>query len=197
MKIILLHGLYMHSVVMLPLEKRLQRAGHEVLNLGYKTIAPDLKEMFDAIDDFIDGDDAAIVAHSMGGVMTRTYLEHNSAMSHHVKTVVTLGTPHTGSQVAEFFRKLGVGDVMFDQATQYLMPDELPRWSSSAELYSLAGDLSIGPATILLHGQPSDGTVLLEETKIEGMTSHEIFPLTHTALIFADSVSDRVIEILS
>ncbi|MDD1793090.1 alpha/beta fold hydrolase [Enterovibrio sp. ZSDZ42] len=196
MKIILLHGLYMHNVVMLPLEKRLERAGHEVLNLGYRTVAPDLEEMFKAIDAYIDGDDVAIVAHSMGGVMARTYLECQSEMSHHVKTVVTLGTPHNGSQVAAFFKNIGVGDVMFDQATKYLLPDEIPSWSSKAALYSLAGDLSIGPATILLHGQPSDGTVLLEETKIEGMTSHEIFPLTHTSLIFSERVSDRVIEIL-
>ncbi|WP_394210305.1 lipase family alpha/beta hydrolase [Enterovibrio calviensis] len=196
MKIILLHGLYMHGVAMLVLAKRLTESGHQVFNLSYKTIKPDLAQMFTAMDEFIDGEDTAIVAHSMGGVMAKTYLDVGSPMSHHVKTVITLGTPHKGSQVAAFFEKHGVGDVMFQRAAQYLMPDETPRWSSAAALYSIAGDLAIGPASVLLRGQKSDGTVLLEETMIDGMTSHEVYPLTHTSLIFAKRVSDRVIEIL-
>ncbi|WP_407330378.1 alpha/beta hydrolase [Enterovibrio sp. 27052020O] len=197
MKIILLHGLYMHGVTMQPLAKRLTKAGHQVLNLSYKTVKPDLEKMFAAMDAFIDGEDAAIVAHSMGGVMARTYLEFGSSMSLHVKKVITLGTPHKGSKVAEFFQNIGVGDAMFRRATQYLMPKETtPCWTSQAELYSIAGNLAIGIAPLLLDDKVSDGTVLLEETKIEGMTSHEVFPVTHTTLILFKRVSDRVIEIL-
>ncbi|MDD1780855.1 alpha/beta hydrolase [Enterovibrio sp. ZSDZ35] len=197
MKIILLHGLYMHGIAMQPLCGRLEDAGHRVLNLSYNTVSPDLSSLFSDIDDFIDGEETAIVAHSMGGVITRTYLENGSEMSAFVTKVVTLGTPHKGSQVAAFFKNVGIGDFMFQDSSKYLLPENEPTWPKGSELYSIAGDLSIGPATVLNHGEPSDGTVLLEETKINGMFSHEVFPLTHTALIFAKRISERIEEILA
>ncbi|NGN96832.1 cob(I)alamin adenolsyltransferase [Grimontia sp. S25] len=196
MKIILLHGLYMHGVAMLPLEKRLESVGHKVLNLSYNTVMPDLSGLFRAMDDFIDGDDIAIVAHSMGGVITRAYLENGSDMSRCVKTVITLGTPHKGSKVAAFFKDIGIGDFMFQESSRFLMPEQEPTWPKGSTLYSIAGDMRIGPATVLVRDEESDGTVLVEETKIDGMASHEVFPLTHSALIFAKRVSERILEIL-
>ncbi|MCC4797137.1 cob(I)alamin adenolsyltransferase [Enterovibrio norvegicus] len=200
MKIILLHGLYMHGIAMIPLCNRLKEAGHEVLNLSYNTISPDTPSLFGEMDDFIDGDEAAIVAHSMGGVITRAYMEADSDMSHCVKTVITLGTPHQGSKIAEYLKEIGIGDWMFQSASEYLMPKNTPSWPKGAALYSIAGDMPIGPARVLLdakQSEASDGTVLLKETEINGMTSHETFPLTHTALIYAKRVSNRILDILA
>ncbi|CZF82526.1 MULTISPECIES: PGAP1-like alpha/beta domain-containing protein [Grimontia] len=196
MKIILLHGLYMHGVAMIPLEKRLTNAGHAVLNISYSTVMPNLKALFGEMDAFIDGEEAVIVGHSMGGVITRVYLENESEMSKHVKTVITLGTPHKGSKVAAFFKGIGISDFMFQESSRFLLPDYEPTWPEGSTLYSIAGDMRIGPAAVLLRSKESDGTVLIDETKIEGMASHEIFPVTHTALIFAKRVADRIIEIL-
>ncbi|WP_188009142.1 PGAP1-like alpha/beta domain-containing protein [Grimontia hollisae] len=197
MKVILLHGLYMHGVVMMRLEKRLRGAGHEVLNLSYNTLKPNLVSIFSRMDDFVDGEETAIVAHSMGGVITRIYLENGSEMSTKINTVITLGTPHKGSKVAAFFKQVGIGDFMFQASGKFLLPENEPRWPKGTTLYSLAGDTRIGPAAVLVKGEESDGTVLLEETKIEGMASHEVFPLTHIALIFSKQVSARILEILS
>lgn len=196
MKVILLHGLYMHGVVMMPLEKRLEEAGHDVLNLSYNTVRPDLTSLFNRMDDFVNGEDTAIVAHSMGGVITRVYLENGSEMSTNIKTVITLGTPHKGSKVAAFFKQVGIGDFMFQASDKFLLPENEPIWPKGSTLYSLAGDMRIGPAAVLVKDEESDGTVLLDETKIEGMASHEVFPLTHTALIFSKRVSKRILEIL-
>ncbi|WP_232313339.1 PGAP1-like alpha/beta domain-containing protein [Enterovibrio coralii] len=176
MKIILLHGLYMHGIAMHPLSGRLEEAGHDVLNLSYNTVKPDLPALFGKMDAFINGEETAIVAHSMGGVICRTYLESGAAMAQYVTKVVTLGTPHKGSQVAAFFQKVGIGDFMFMDASKYLLPDHEPSWPKGSELYSIAGDLSIGPATVLNRGVPSDGTVLIEETKIDGMYSMKYSP---------------------
>nr|WP_269808760.1 alpha/beta hydrolase [Enterovibrio nigricans] len=154
---------------------RLEDVGHHVLNLSYNTVSPDLQKLFSEMDDFIEGEETAIVAHSMGGVIARTYLEADSEMSHFVSKVVTLGTPHKGSQVAAFFKKVGIGDFMFQESSKYLIPENEPIWPKGSELYSIAGELAIGPATVLNRGEPSDGTVLLEETKIDGMYSMKFF----------------------
>ncbi|USH03892.1 alpha/beta hydrolase [Grimontia kaedaensis] len=197
MKIILLHGLYMHGIAMIPLEKRLTDGGHTVLNISYNTVMPNLNALFGEIDTFIDGVETAIVGHSMGGVITRAYLENESEMSKYVKTVITLGTPHKGSKVAAFFKEIGISDFMFQESSRFLLPDHEPTWPEGSTLYSIAGDMRIGPATVLVRSEESDGTVLVDETKIDGMASHEVFPLTHTALILAKRVADRIIEILA
>ncbi|MBV7299406.1 lipase/acyltransferase domain-containing protein [Enterovibrio paralichthyis] len=197
MKIILLHGLYMHGIALIPLRNRLQEAGHDVLNLSYNTVFPDLDTLFAEMDAFIDAQPTAIVAHSMGGVITRVYLEAGSEMSRFVEPVITLGTPHQGSEVAAFFRKIGLGELMFQDSCKFLLPENEPSWPDNVTLYSLAGDMAIGPARVLVNnGEPSDGTVLIVETKITGMASHEVFPLTHTGMILSRRIADRIIEIL-
>lgn len=197
MKIILLHGLYMHGTIMIPLSHRLIRAGHEVLNLSYNSIMPDLTRLFDKMDSFINKEEVTIIGHSMGGVIARIYLESNKEMNQYVKKAITLGTPHKGSQVAAFFKKMGVAHFFFQSSCKFLLPTDEPQWPKDVLLYSIAGNKAIGPAGVLLHGQASDGTVLLDETKIKGMQSHEIFPLTHTGLIFSKKISDRIIEIMN
>ncbi len=197
MKIILLHGLYMHSSVMSLLSHRLVKAGHQVLNLSYNSIMPDLDSLFKKMDAFIDKEEVTIVAHSMGGVITRVYLESNNLMTQYVTRAITLGTPHKGSQVAAFFKKLGMAEFLFQSSCEYLLPTHEPHWPENVFLYSIAGNKPIGPASFILFGQASDGTVLLDETKINGMKDHEVFPLSHTALIFSKKVSNRIIEILN
>lgn len=196
MKIILLHGLYMHGTVMILLSHRLIKAGHHVLNLSYNSITPDLEKLFFSMDTFINKEEVAIVAHSMGGIFTRMYLESNNEMSQYVKMAITLGTPHKGSEVAAIFNKIGIAGFLFHSSRQFLLPQDEPHWPEGAMLYSLAGNKAIGAATLLLRGKASDGTVLLDETKINGMTSHEIFPLNHTALIFSKKISMRILEII-
>lgn len=197
MKIILLHGLYMHGTVMIPLSHRLVKAGHHVLNLSYNSVLPDLARLFDKMDTFINKEEVTIIGHSMGGVIMRIYLESNQDINQYVKKAISLGTPHKGSQVAAFFKKMGVARFLFQSSCQFLFPSDEPQWPKNVLLYSIAGNKAIGPAGVLLRGQASDGTVLLDETKIDGMQSHEIFHLTHTALIFSKQVSDRIIEIIN
>ena len=45
--------------------------------------------------------DISIVAHSMGGLMTRAYINGNYPHNTDISRVITLGTPHCGSQIAD------------------------------------------------------------------------------------------------
>jgi hypothetical protein len=42
----------------------------------------------------------------------------------------------------------------------------------------------------------SDGTVLIDETRVTGMTEHKVFPLTHTSLIYSRRVLNYIVETL-
>ncbi len=106
-RVIVLHGLYMSGLVMRPLCSRLEESGVKVLNLTYNTRDPNRDAIFTQVDEFISDEPSALVCHSMGGLVARAYLEANSAPSHHVEKVITLGTPHTGSHIAEKMQQKG------------------------------------------------------------------------------------------
>ncbi|RXJ74108.1 cob(I)alamin adenolsyltransferase [Veronia nyctiphanis] len=195
MKVVLIHGLYMHGVTMMPIKKILERHGHHTLNITYNTLTPDVGVIFGQIDDYLKGEsEAAIVAHSMGGIITRAYLDAGSEQSKLVKKVITLGSPHKGAKLAGFFKSIGMGWAMH-KSQQYLLPNDDAEWNHDAQLYSLAGNLPIGAANLFVRGE-SDGTVLVAETRIPGMTGHEVFPLTHFSLLWASEIKKRILVVL-
>lgn len=193
-KVVVLHGLYMSGLVMHPLCRRLNRQGYVTLNLSYNTLSPDMDRICDRIDHFIDDEPTAFVCHSMGGLIARRYLERASVQSRRVEAVITLGTPHKGSYLAreiDHSRLRG----MLKNSIEYLLADN-QHWPFSARLYSIAGDLPLGLLPLLSRDAKSDGTVLIDETRVTGMTEHKIFPLTHTSLIYSRRVLDYIVDIL-
>lgn len=49
---------------------------------------------------------------------------------------------------------------------------------------------------IIERGSESDGTVLLDETKLKGMAEHKVFHLSHTSLIYSRQVVSYIQGIL-
>ncbi|MDX1728647.1 MAG: cob(I)alamin adenolsyltransferase, partial [Pseudoalteromonas tetraodonis] len=66
-----------------------------------------------------------------------------------------------------------------------------------AKLYSIAGDLPIGLMPLIVKGSRSDGTVLLDETKLKGMAEHKVFHLSHTSMIYSRQVVNYILERLN
>ena len=194
-RVVVLHGLYMSGFVMQPLCTKLAKEGFEILNLSYNTLSPDKNAIFAAIDRFIAQQPTALVCHSMGGLVARAYLEHQSAQSHWVKKVITLGTPHKGSAIAQHMHDKGF-DMLLRDSIEFLLTDNHD-WPFNAKLYSIAGDLPLGLMPLLKKGSRSDGTVLLEETKLNGMAEHKVFHLSHTTMIYSKQVMQYIQQLLS
>jgi len=192
--VIIIHGIFSKKIIMTPLAKRLSKDGREVLNIQYNTFAINMDDIFDKIDKFLETrDKATIIGWSLGGLIARTYLENKSKNSSSIKRVITLGTPHTGSSVAT-------------KLTKYLPSNLIPRsveillvqhdtWHFNIPLHSIAGNLPIGMFSYIAT-KDSDSAVEIEETKINGMSTFDIFPVTHLGLIFSKRVTSRVKELL-
>ncbi|MBQ4834472.1 alpha/beta fold hydrolase [Pseudoalteromonas sp. MMG010] len=193
--IIVLHGLYMSGFVMRPLCSRLEQSGVRVSNLSYNTLDPKRDTIFTQIDELIAEEPTALVCHSMGGLIARAYLEANSSTSAHVKKVITLGTPHQGSHIAAQMQQKGF-EAFLKNSVEFLLSKNLD-WPFNAKLYSVAGDLPIGLMPLLVKGSQSDGTVLLDETKLKGMAEHKVFHLSHTSMIYSRQVVDYIIKCLN
>ncbi|MAD88543.1 MAG: cob(I)alamin adenolsyltransferase [Pseudoalteromonas sp.] len=193
-KIIVLHGLYMSGFVMQPLCNKLKQHPFEILNLSYNTLSPNKSDIFSKIDEFIGHDKAAMVCHSMGGLIARAYLDNHSQTSEQVEKVITLGTPHKGSMFAKQMHEKGL-DVFLKNSVEFLVSDNQD-WPYKARLYSIAGDLPLGLMPILQKGSSSDGTVLLEETKLQGMAEHKVFHVSHTSMIYSRKVTEYILSLL-
>jgi pimeloyl-ACP methyl ester carboxylesterase len=193
-KVVILHGLYMSGFVMLPLSKRITQLGFETLNLSYKSLSPDKQAIFAQIDAFIAEQNTAFVCHSLGGLIARAYLEANSDQAQYVKKVITLGTPHKGASIAKHIKEKGF-DLLLKNSVEFLTSDNHD-WPFNAKLYSIAGDLPIGLMPFIKKNSESDGTVLLDETKLKGMAEHKVFHLSHTSLIYSSKVVDYIESIL-
>ncbi|MFC3033314.1 alpha/beta hydrolase [Pseudoalteromonas fenneropenaei] len=193
-RVVVLHGLYMSGFVMRPLCQRLQKADLEILNLSYNTLHPNRERIFAQIDAFIADKPAALVCHSMGGLVARAYLQHNSNAAKQVSKVITLGTPHKGSAIAKHMHDKGF-DLLLKNSIEFLL-SENHDWPFSAKLYSIAGDLPLGLMPLLKRGSQSDGTVLLEETQLAGMAEHKVFHLSHTSMIYSKQVMDYILQVL-
>ena len=194
-QVVVLHGLYMSGFVMRPLCARLEKSGLKILNLTYNTLSPDRAAIFDKIDRFIGGKPTALVCHSMGGLVARAYLEANSLQSRHVEKVITLGTPHKGSHIAKQMQQKGF-EMLLKNSVEFLLSEngDLP---FDAKLYSIAGDLPIGLMPLIAKGSVSDGTVLIDETKLNGMAEHKVFHLSHTSMIYSRQVMDYIIKLIN
>ena len=194
-QVIVLHGLYMSGFVMRPLCSRLKSSGVKVLNLTYNTLTPNRDAIFAQIDEFIGDHPSAFVCPSMGGLVARAYLEANSPASQHVEKVITLGTPHKGSHIAQKMQQKGF-ESFLKNSVEFLLSKN-GNWPFKAKLYSIAGDLPIGLMPLIVKGSCSDGTVLLDETKLKGMAEHKVFHLSHTSMIYSRQVLDYILERLN
>jgi pimeloyl-ACP methyl ester carboxylesterase len=193
------HGLFMRGAIMLPLALQLEMVGFETRLFSYPTRAKPPAENAVTLRRFIN-DVAAwrvhVVAHSLGGLVLR----HAAAqgLSRRFGRAVSLGTPHQSSATAELLARFPAGRQLLNRSLeQGLLGDDLPPWPPVLELGSVAGTLPVGLGR-LLPGlpQPNDGTVAVEETRLEGMTDHIIIPVSHTGLLIRPAVATQVAHFL-
>lgn len=105
--VLLVHGYGCNSGYWVHLSARLRRAGITHMALDLEPIAGSIDQYADRIQLALEqlckasgSPHAIIVAHSMGGLASRAYLRRHGA--HKVARVITLGTPHHGTALANF-----------------------------------------------------------------------------------------------
>ncbi len=104
--VVLVHGIFQKGYSFLPMQKKLQAQGYDCL---IPSLQPaDARSGIDVLAQQLDreitakwGKDAEIhiVAHSMGGLVSRYYLQELGGAKK-CKTLITLATPHHGTNAA-------------------------------------------------------------------------------------------------
>lgn len=196
--IVLVHGLYMNGLDMVLLGRRLQRAGFTVRRFSCHTLRSSPIENAGKLHAFsaqIQSPVIHYVCHSLGGLVVRhlfhLYPERKPGR------VVTLGTPHSASSAAAALNRIGAGKSLLGKSTERGLDGDVPGWPVERELGVIAGSLRMGLG-LLLPGipKPSDGTVAVSETRVDGMTDHIVLPVSHFGLLVSKTVARQTIHFL-
>ena len=198
--VLLLHGLYLNRWAMLPFARLLQPYDFTTNTFGYYTIWQQLPQHLTALAKQVSQhyeqcqQPLHLVGHSLGGLVLRHFAV---AYPHLVRgRIVTLGTPHQGSIVAQQIWQWGLSKPLLGGAYPAPLNGNLPPLPSGVELGSIAGNHRLGLGNILGLNEESDGTVRVLETYCEGMRDHIILPCSHTSLLLSQQAAHQTATFL-
>jgi pimeloyl-ACP methyl ester carboxylesterase len=203
--VVLLHGISRTTRSFRKMETALEDAGFATLNHDYasrrKALEALAEDIHPSIQRFADGIDGSVhfVGHSMGGLLARVYLARNRPKR--LGRVVMLGTPNSGSEIADRLKNFGAYRAFFGPAGQQLGTQ---RDASIEALFPpidypvgiIAGDRSIYPITSAFLPRPHDGRVSVANTRLDGMADHIVIRTPHPWLVRNSVAIEQTIAFL-
>lgn len=187
--VILLHGLARSALSMTRIERSLEQAGYRVVNQSYPSrklpieiLAP--KAINSGVSDCGDVTTIHFVTHSMGGILVRQYFSRHTLAR--LGRVVMLAPPNGGSELAEHFEfaQRWIGPALPQLVTHgdKSVPKKLG--PVGFELGVIAGERSINPIMSRIIQGKDDGKVSVVNTRVEGMKSLIVLPVSHPFITF-------------
>jgi pimeloyl-ACP methyl ester carboxylesterase len=195
--VVYVHGLWHSGGEALLLRRRLaQDVAADARAFSYPSVAATATTNARALGEFltvIRAETLHLVGHSMGGVMIVKLFEEDAAIDARLPPgrIVLLGSPLRGSRTAQNLARLPFGrTIMGSSVGEELLATRERRWNRPRELGVIAGDLGLGLGRLVgTLGGPSDGTVLIEETQIEGAADRVVLRVSHTGMLFSAAVA--------
>jgi len=184
-RVILLHGIWMRGVTLLPLARRLRAAGYAVETIDYASVLGGVEpavrrlrlRMRAAREDVVH-----LVGHSLGSLVALKAAADDPATLPPGR-IVCIGPPLRGSAVARSLAALPGGRWLLGRSADVLLEglDACPR---GREIGVVAGSLPLGLGAVIgALAAPHDGTVSVEETRLDGIADHRIVAASHTGLL--------------
>jgi pimeloyl-ACP methyl ester carboxylesterase len=191
--IVYVHGLWLSGGEAVLLRRRLARdLDAAAVAFSYPSVAQNARALTEYLS-VIRADTLHLVGHSLGGVMILKSFEESPQMQASLPAgrIVLLGSPLRGSRTARNLARLPFGKKIMGLSVnaELIVPRER-QWKGSRELGVIAGNLGFGLGRLVGKlGGPSDGTVLIEETRLEGAAEHVVLRVSHTGMLFSAAVA--------
>jgi pimeloyl-ACP methyl ester carboxylesterase len=197
--VILVHGLWMHGLVMTVLDRRIVRSGYEASSFSYPSVRLTLTANADRLADHCGGLPFAklhFLGHSLGGLVILRMLERAPGLP--VGRIVLAGTPYTASFAAARLEQLPGGRAMLGRSVPEWLARAGVRRPGNHEIGVIAGSLSAGLGRLVARGlpAPNDGVVAVEETHLPDMRDHIVLPINHSGMLVSGVVARQVCEFL-
>jgi pimeloyl-ACP methyl ester carboxylesterase len=199
--IVFVHGAVVNGWEMRLLRKRFQRLGYHVRQFQYHSMLVGLEENARRLREFIketEGDAVHVVGHSMGGILTRHVFERESELR--PGRLIALGSPFLDCWIGH--RVSGLHDkgycLLGKTVHDHILSQRDPVWRGTREFGVIAGTYPFGIGAIFRDlPRPSDGVVLWEETRLQGIRDHVTYRLNHFGLLLSRRCATQVARFLA
>lgn len=201
--VVYVHGLWQRGGESIWLRRRLSHdLKAEARTFSYPSVAADAgtnaRELAKYLST-VSADTLHLVGHSLGGlVILKLFEEAADAARLPPGRIVLLGSPLRGSRTARNLARLPFGrTIMGVGVDQELLVPRERRWNPARDLGIIAGDLGFGLGRLVgTLGGPSDGTVLVEETLLDGAADRVVLRVSHTGMLFSGQVAKQTATFL-
>jgi len=204
--VVFVHGLWMtgHESILMRRElKRLLNA--EAMVFSYRSVADDVGANAAALAAFlrtVESEQIHLVGHSLGGLVILRFLEDEAARELGPALppgrAVLMGSPLQGIAVARSLSRFpllraALGRSIVGEA----QTPSARRWHGARDVGVIAGNVSLGFGRLFADlPEPNDGTVAVEETRLDGAADHIVLPVSHTGMVFSPVVAQQTAEFL-
>jgi triacylglycerol lipase len=187
--ILLVHGLVCNRGLWVTFRKRLAAAGLGPVYTVSLTplfgsideLVPKLETRIEAICAETGASRILLVAHSMGGLVTRAYLAGTGGRLSRIAALATLGTPHHGTRLGQ----LGIG-INIEQMREH------SAWLQALEAAETAHPNP--PPALSIYTLNDDLVYPSESSVLEWAENVPVSGVGHMGLVFSIPVAARVIE---
>jgi pimeloyl-ACP methyl ester carboxylesterase len=203
MFVVYVHGLWLTGIEGGLLRKRLAKElSAETRAFSYPSVTSSVTDNAQALGKFLStlrADALHLVGHSLGGLVILKLFESGEAAQLPPGRIVLLGSPLNGSRAAQNLARLPFGKkIMGKGIHEELLSQRQRRWTGQRELGVIAGSLGLGLGRLVgVHGAASDGTILVDETRLSGMSQHLVLKVSHMGLPFSATVARQTGAFLS
>lgn len=203
--VIVLHGLGRTAWSMSRIEAALSNENYLVWNEGYPSTSDNIETLSNTTIKeglkfcSVNNTSAThFVTHSLGGILVRQYLQHNSIEN--IGRIVMLSPPNQGSEVADLLNDYSLYQLVLGPAAGQLGTGEgsLIRQLKpvKGEIGIITGDNSSDPWFSPVIPGEDDGKVSVESAKLEEMSDFITVHNGHTFIMRDDSVINQILYFL-
>jgi len=196
--VVLVHGLWVHGVVMTVLARRIARHGFRVANYSYPTVRLSLSENSARLERFCTllGGTLHFVGHSLGAILVARLLADLARLT--VGRAVLLAPPFNDTYAGRRLAGFAAGRAAMGRGVSEWLSSERKINLEHYDIGVIAGRASIGLGRVVAPGlpAPNDGTISVAETRVPGMRDHIELPVSHSGMVFSRIVAHEVCAFL-
>lgn len=191
--VIIVHGLWVHGLVMSSLAHRISACGFDAHTWSYPSMRLTLAENAERFAQYCAGlslPKINIVAHSMGGLVALKMLELAPAVF--CERLLLMGAPYAGSVAARRLAQFPGGELLLGRSLPQWLAEPRPGVHAKA-VGVIAGTRGIGLGALIAADlpQPHDGVVAVGETMIPGVDERIALHVSHTEMLFSSEVAHQ------
>lgn len=195
---ILVHGLWMHGLVLAPYQYRFEKEGFAVRRFSYPSWSRTLEENAALLARFVagtPGHQLHLVCHSLGGLVALTMLENHG--DPRIRRLVLMGTPFADCHCGHYLADRPVLAPFLGRSMTDWLVQAKPPVPESVEIGVIAGTRRLGLGCIIPGLQrPNDGVVAVEETRLPEARDSIILPVSHSGMLLSPLCAEQAAHFL-